>query len=233
MDPLIRHLRILPSLIGFASLLLVVKLGSIWAGAEEALHPAVAVANAAETRQEQSLPAETGDGANEQDDPSAQAAQERLAEALPPSGPPAAQLSDAELQVLQQLADRRKDLEVREQEMQQRAALLEAAEARIEQQIEDLKTLQATLEELTKIRDEQEERKIASLVKIYENMKPKDAARIFEELEMDTLLLVADRMKERKLAAIMADMNPAKAKDITVELASLRQLPPQLLGVDG
>ena len=63
-----------------------------------------------------------------------------------------------------------------------------------------------------------------SLVKIYENMKPKDAARIFEELEMATLLPVVERMGERRLAPVMADMNPAKARKITEELARLRQL---------
>jgi flagellar motility protein MotE (MotC chaperone) len=56
-------------------------------------------------------------------------------------------------------------------------------------------------------------------------MKPKDAARIFEELDMDTLLLVSERMKERKLAPIMAKMNPARATEITVELSRLRNLP--------
>jgi flagellar motility protein MotE (MotC chaperone) len=55
-------------------------------------------------------------------------------------------------------------------------------------------------------------------------MKPKDAARIFEELEMDTLLPVTERMNERKLAPVMAEMNPAKAKDITEQLATLRQV---------
>jgi flagellar motility protein MotE (MotC chaperone) len=57
-------------------------------------------------------------------------------------------------------------------------------------------------------------------------MKPKDAARIFEKLDMETLLLVAERMKERKLAPIMAKMDPTKAKDITEELAQLRQVLP-------
>ena len=72
---------------------------------------------------------------------------------------------------------------------------------------------------------EQQVAKVASLVRIYENMKPKDAARIFEELDMDTLLLVAERMKERSLAPIMANMDPGKARDVTVDLARRRQLP--------
>ncbi len=86
-----------------------------------------------------------------------------------------------------------------------------------------MKDLQATLGRLMKANDEQQQTKLRSLVKIYENMKPKDAARIFEELDMDTLLPVAERMSERKLAPVMAEMNLAKAKDITQELAKLRE----------
>ncbi len=63
-----------------------------------------------------------------------------------------------------------------------------------------------------------------SLVKIYEAMKPKDAARIFEQLDIDTILLVAERMKERRLAPVMAQMNPEKAKDITIKLSKQLQV---------
>ena len=59
-------------------------------------------------------------------------------------------------------------------------------------------------------------------MKIYENMKPKDAARIFEELDMAVLLDVIERMKERKTAPILAQMNPKRAKAITLELAKRR-----------
>jgi flagellar motility protein MotE (MotC chaperone) len=137
----------------------------------------------------------------------------------------AARLSPAEIEVLQQLADRRSQLVSREREIADRSVLLEAAEARIDQKVTELKELRATLEGLVSAFEAQEDTKIRSLVKIYETMKPRDAARIFEELEMDTLLLVADRMKDRSLAPIMANLNPAKAKEVTVELARLRQLP--------
>ena len=81
------------------------------------------------------------------------------------------------------------------------------------------------LQKLIKSHDQQEDLKIQSLVKIYESMKPKDAARIFGELDINTLLKVAERMKERKLAPIMAKMNPDRAKEMTVALTKLRNLP--------
>ena len=102
---------------------------------------------------------------------------------------------------------------------------MKAAERRIDRKIEDLKALRGAVEGLIKTHDDQQAKKMQSLVKIYEAMKPKDAARIFEELDLDTLLLVAERMKERKLAPIMAKMNPQKAKTMTVELGKLRELP--------
>jgi flagellar motility protein MotE (MotC chaperone) len=71
-----------------------------------------------------------------------------------------------------------------------------------------------------------------SLVKIYENMKPKDAAKIFEQLDMGIMLEVVERMKEQKVAPILAEMNPVKARELTSELAQRRQMP-QLRPVSG
>lgn len=134
-------------------------------------------------------------------------------------------LTQSEIDLLQQLAERRDVIEVREREIKVREGLLKAAESRIDKKIQEIKTLQAVVEKLIAKYDEQQAAKVASLVKIYENMKPKDAARIFEAMDMDTLLLVAERMKERNLASIMANMDPNKARDVTVDLAKRRQLP--------
>jgi len=142
-------------------------------------------------------------------------------------------LTQAEIDLLQQLAERREGLEVREKELEMREGLLQAAEERIQSKIAELQTFQDTIEKLIKTYDDQQVAKIQSLVKIYENMKPKDAARIFEELEIDTLLLVAERMSERKLAPVMAKMNPAKATEITVELSRLRNLPNETINTGG
>ncbi len=131
----------------------------------------------------------------------------------------------AEVEVLQSLAGRREALQARAVELEMRENLLSATEKRIEEKIAELKKLEATIKAKLKQYDEQEEAKMKSLVKIYENMKPKDAARILEELDMDILLEVAERMREAKMAPILALMNSNKAKAITVELAMRSQLP--------
>ncbi|MFQ6018256.1 MAG: MotE family protein, partial [Kiloniellaceae bacterium] len=88
-----------------------------------------------------------------------------------------------------------------------------------------LKALRKSIQDLLIQHDEQVDTQFKSLVKIYESMKPKDAARIFNELDMAVLLPVVERMKERKTAPILAKMNPEKAKAITLRLADRRDLP--------
>ncbi len=133
--------------------------------------------------------------------------------------------TDQELELLQSLAKRRDELDSRERGLDEQVAMLAATEKRIADKLAELKQLQATIEGVVKQHDADQEGQLASLVKIYENMKPKDAAQIFENLEMEVLLDVVDRMKERKVAPVLALMNPEKAREVTLELAQRRKLP--------
>ena len=133
--------------------------------------------------------------------------------------------TQAEVDLLQKLAERREEIEAQAREIDVRENLLKAAEARIDKKVQSLKALQRTIEEKMIKYDEEQETKLQNLVKIYENMKPKDAGRIFEELEMDVLLEVAEKMNKRRLAPILAKMDPKKARDVTEELFRLRSLP--------
>ena len=57
------------------------------------------------------------------------------------------------------------------------------------------------------------------LARIYQAMKPKAAAGVFEELSMDVQVEVAQRMRERSAAAILAAMSAKGAAALTVALA--------------
>ena len=56
-------------------------------------------------------------------------------------------------------------------------------------------------------------------MKVYESMRPRDAASIFDVLDMHVLLEVLDRMNDRKAAAILAAMQPERARMATQMLA--------------
>ena len=122
--------------------------------------------------------------------------------------------------VLEALAQRRKALDARQNEVAMREKLLAAAEARIDDKIVELKELKAKIDEVFKTEESKGDAKFKSLVKVYENRKPKDAAAVFEQLDMKVLLELLDRMNERKLAAVLAAMDPARAQAVTVALAT-------------
>lgn len=131
----------------------------------------------------------------------------------------------SEIEVLQSLAKRRDDLDKREQKLAAREALLTASEEEVDRKVGELTKLKADIEKLLGQQQEMEESRINSLVKIYEAMKPKDAANIFNTLDMDVLLSVIGRMKEAKSSPVLAAMSPDKARIVTIKLAEQRKLP--------
>jgi len=126
--------------------------------------------------------------------------------------------SPGEIEALQQLAARRDEIGRRSAALDGREATLQAAEARLDKKTQELEALKAQINALLDGEKQKENSRLGSLVKVYESMKPKEAARIFETLEPDVLLCVASRMKEAKLAAVLAALSPDKARDITTTL---------------
>ena len=57
------------------------------------------------------------------------------------------------------------------------------------------------------------------LARIYQAMKPKAAAVVFEQLDMEVQMKVAQRMRERSTAMIMAAMTPKAAAALSMALA--------------
>lgn len=133
--------------------------------------------------------------------------------------------SAAEVDVLSSLTHRRAELDARERALAMRENLLSAGEGRVDQKIAALKTLQTQIQGLLVQRDDAQKAQIASLVKTYSTMKPKDAARIFNTLSDDVLLPVAKGMKSDVLAPVIAAMNSDAAQKLTVKLANLLKLP--------
>ena len=123
------------------------------------------------------------------------------------------------------LAKRRADLDRREKELQTKEALLKAGQQELERKFEELTSLRGEIEKLLKTQSEQENARVTSLVKIYEGMKPADAARIFNTLDLDILVSVMSRMSERKLSPVLAAMDPERAKTVTIMLAEEKKLP--------
>jgi len=134
-------------------------------------------------------------------------------------------VSASEMDVLTSLSKRRAELDAREQDLVTRENLLKVAEQRVDAKIAELKTLQTQIQQLLGQRDAAEQKQLDSLVKTYSAMKPKDAARIFNTLNENVRLAVAQAMKPDVLAAILAQMQADAAQAITVKLAERLSLP--------
>jgi flagellar motility protein MotE (MotC chaperone) len=143
-----------------------------------------------------------------------------------PSHPPIQSPEDSKsaTDLLQSLNEKRKQLDAQQQELDQREALLKAAEERIDHKVDELSQMRTDMEKLLDIQKVKDDAQLASLVKIYENMKPKDAAAIFDNLELPILVDVTARMKEAKVAPILAAMSTDRARVLTVKLAEHRRV---------
>ena len=131
-------------------------------------------------------------------------------------------VSDSERALLLDLRSRRTELEEQAAALAAREAVLAAAEQRLASRVGELADLQKRLEALESDRKAHDEANWRGLVKTYESMKPRDAAAIFNDLDLPVLLPVLDRMKEAKAATVLAAMQPEWARQVTAELAQLR-----------
>lgn len=128
-----------------------------------------------------------------------------------------------DLDLLQDLSKRREALDQRERDLAVKEKVLDAAAKRVDDKINEMKTLETELASVVTQYNEKQDERLKSLVKIYENMKPEEAAAIFNEMDMPILLDVIGKMSERKVALVLAGMSPKKAKDVTQELAERRK----------
>jgi flagellar motility protein MotE (MotC chaperone) len=133
--------------------------------------------------------------------------------------------SASEVDVVNSLAKRRRELDTREGQLNTQANVIAAAEARVDAKISQLKLLQAQINALLVQRDQAQKDQIASLVKTYSGMKPAAAAAIFGTMPDEVLVPVAQAMKPDTLGDILSKMSPNAAQQLTVKLASKLTLP--------
>jgi flagellar motility protein MotE (MotC chaperone) len=129
------------------------------------------------------------------------------------------QVSPTERAVLERLQERRQELETRSREVDIRESLLKAAEKRIESKVDEMKGVETRISAAAQQKEEADNARFKSIVTMYENMKPKDAGRIFDRLDMSVLIEVASRIKPQKMSDILAQMSGEAAEKLTVELA--------------
>jgi flagellar motility protein MotE (MotC chaperone) len=229
--------RVLPMTLLAVFLMLTVKVGDVWNGFASLtenlqLTTTQALAQGQPAKPDAKSDAKPGakTGAKTEPGPGAKPGEPQLASTAPA---PVAELprdptrfNQSEIDLLQALGARRDALAQRERALDQREALLKAAEKRFEEKVADLDAVKLELQQMLAKNNQEEDARLRSLVRIYESMKPKEAALIFDKLETNVLIGVVERMKENKVAPILASMQPDRARQVTDMLADKSQRPP-------
>lgn len=138
-----------------------------------------------------------------------------------PQEAPAPELApdETERRILERLAARRAALDAREENISAREAVIAAAEKRLGERIAEFERERNALLALRAEKEARDAAEIEALISAYEHMRAKDAAVIFNALDEDIMLAVASGMRTQALAGVLAEMQPEKARKLTVLLA--------------
>jgi flagellar motility protein MotE (MotC chaperone) len=128
-------------------------------------------------------------------------------------------VSASERAILERLQERRQELDARAREIDIRENLLKAAEKRIESKVEEMKATESRISVANEQKAEADSARFKGIVTMYESMKPKDAAKVFDRLDMQVLIEIASQIAPRKMSDILGLMQPENAERLTVELA--------------
>ncbi len=131
-------------------------------------------------------------------------------------------MSSTERVALQELRERRVQLDGREEQLVTHETVLAAAEKRISARVAELTALQTRLEALEALRKQRDQANWEGLVHTYEAMPARQAAAILNDMDPAVLMPVLDRMNDRKAALVLAAMSPDRARAITAQLAQMR-----------
>lgn len=222
-DQFLKKLRILPLLVVVASLSFAIRLGEIAISPQSSVGSAIAQETSDKKLNKTSSTPEMVDNNAIEKEPSNNLPSPSTTWKSPDEDE--IEFSSIKAELFETLTKRRKELDKRENSIEKKEALLDAAEQQITQKYNELVIIRKEIQSLLQQQSEEEIARIKSLVKVYEGMKAKDAAAIFNTLDMDILINVTSNMSERKLSPIMAAMSPDRARSVTIFLAEQKSLP--------
>ena len=119
----------------------------------------------------------------------------------------------------------RKLLDEQRQALIEREAKLQIGQQALESEAEKLLGFKAALEDLLAKVESAQNDDVNRLVNLYRNMKPKEAAGIINELDIESTVMILATMAERDAAPILANIDAARARAISKILIERSKLP--------
>lgn len=123
------------------------------------------------------------------------------------------------MEMAQDLKKKQEELDRREEQLKSKEGQLQTLEGEIEKKIEELRRVQAKVEELVKLRDDLEDKNVANLAKAYSSMPAPDAATRLKTMDRAIALRILLLMKTKDSSKILASLDPQTAAQISEQLA--------------
>jgi len=122
--------------------------------------------------------------------------------------------------LLAAIREREAQLDREAAELADRRQTLDVAEAKLQEQLAAFEKAQANLEETLAMADRAAEKDIERMTTVYENMKPDDAARIFDRMAVEFAAGLLARMRPEAAAQVLTAMDADSAYAVTLTIAS-------------
>lgn len=130
--------------------------------------------------------------------------------------------SSSDADYLFKLAERKKQLDQREEELNKFADDLAKQKEDVEEKLKNLELVRSKISTVLQERIKADETKIETLVQVYSNMKPQQAAKVFEVLDEDLVIEILAKMKKKNAADIMNMIKPEKAQVFSEKFSGYR-----------
>ncbi|MEI7973548.1 MAG: hypothetical protein WCH11_04190 [Bdellovibrio sp.] len=144
---------------------------------------------------------------------------EASASPAPGSSTSSRELKPEDIDHFRKLNERKKQLDAREEELLRMEQELAAQKEELQKRLESLEQTRNSITQILKDRVKVDEAKVETLVQMYSNMKPQQAAAVFEKMDEDLAVEVLGRMKKKNAAEIMNIIKSEKAQILTEKFA--------------
>ncbi|WP_221932208.1 MotE family protein [Ectopseudomonas mendocina] len=96
----------------------------------------------------------------------------------------------------------------------------------LEKRLKELEEMRSKISGILEDRVKADDEKVDTLVQMYTNMKPPQAAKVFETMDEDLAIEILGRMKKKNAADIMNLLKPEKAQILSEMFAGYKRRAP-------
>lgn len=132
---------------------------------------------------------------------------------------------DVPEEILRSLTRERELVAMQKAELEKRRAQIALSEERLRIEQASLSELKGSIEALLARIEASQTEDLDRLIDLYKNMKPADAARIIDDLDIETTIMILGTMNPRIAAPILAKVAPVRARAVSKIILERSQLP--------